>query len=156
MKQNEIKRIIESRIANPDYVFMNYEGMTLAFEEAETGITESEILQAFDKAAPGFKTPDTVALIAAFLPVACLDILDRTQSAWSALICQALCWISWIIVIGTIYDMIIGKTILTEGLLVVGFNAIIWSWSFRGWTKYWNTLELIYQVLSVRGKLPRT
>ena len=154
MKKEQIQEKFENWVGRPSYVFYNYSSLVEVFSEEEKDMTEEELDKAINEAAPNLKTPDIIAVVAAFLPVACLDIIDRNYSKGFALFYKAMTWLAWVFMIQIGIDCINGSGNLRTNLFALGCWALSYSFIFRVNSKRWNTLEIIYRVLKVRGKLP--
>ena len=140
MKKEQIQEKFENWVGRPSYVFYNYSSLVEVFSEEEKDMTEEELDKAINEAA--------------FLPVACLDIIDRNYSKGFALFYKAMTWLAWVFMIQIGIDCINGSGNLRTNLFALGCWALSYSFIFRVNSKRWNTLEIIFRVLKVRGKLP--
>lgn len=154
MKSSEISSLISQYIEEPDYVFYNFQQLTRAIEEAEEGITEGELRSALCKASEELIAPDVVAVVAMILPPLCYPVLCL-KNKFVELIIQVLVWLDFAFCVRTVIWMIDGTTPFKTGALLVGSAMIFMSWYFRGETRKWNAIRLIFRIVEARGRLPK-
>lgn len=98
-----------------------------------------------------FKDPEKVGLISFLCPILCFDILDRVMGKtfkeiykFTLYFWYALLWIN------LLQSLIEWKMMSSIPLMII--CMIVTSWSFRNWSRDWNTQELIYNIVKVLEK----
>ena len=151
MKPEEIRKVVEDYAGDSGWL-LGDKGKELfeVFSEQEKDLTEEGLKEALEKCE--FKNPDQIGLISLVCPIMCLDVTDRVMSGTAAKLYKVtiMFWYSLVILI-TLDHLI--KWTIDEVLLFQGFCMIVTSYCFRGWTKYYNILELMFRVLRYEGKV---
>ena len=151
MKSKEIDKVVKDYLEAPEYVFFKYKELIDVIESEEPNLTEEKLREGISKCK--FKAPDVVALQCLVFPPLHFDILDRTLGGIIGMMYKGLVWFVLFSSILLIVGMIRDWKLDVKEIAVFLINILTMSYVFRIYTKRYNTIEFIYHVLHIQGKI---
>lgn len=135
------------------YVFgKDWKSMYEVLSKEETDLTEEQFIEVLKVCR--FRDPEKVGLISFLCPPLTTYITNRIMGKIMKDIYRFIICVWYFLFILTIISSLI-KWKIDEQIPIMILCAIITSWSFRKWSRDWNILELIFNVLDKNGKLDR-
>ena len=151
ISSNRLKTLTEEQVGRSKEVFgRGWKVLYEVISENEDKLTEESYLEALSECK--FKNPEYVGFIALLCPPLCTYITDRVMGNKMKEIYKFILYVWYFMfIVSIIQDLVEWNISRTVPLLLL--CMIITSWSFRGWCKDYNKLELIYHVLKKVEKI---
>ena len=142
---------IQIGVGQSKYIFgRHWRALYDVLSEKEEDLTEEMFIAGLKRCE--FKDPEKVGLISFLCPILCVDITDRIMGKtvgklykYSLYVWYTLFWIN------LLQSLIEWRMLDSIPLMIL--CMIITSMSFRGWTRDWNTHELIFHTLEATRKI---
>lgn len=155
ISSKRLQEITETKIGEGQskYVFgRNWEQLYKVLSEEERNLTEEMYLEGLKKCE--FKDPERIGLISFLCPPLCTSIIDRVMGSMSMVkeLYKFTLYAWYFLLIVTIAQSLI-KWELAESIPIMVLCMVVTSWSFRNWSREWNTHELIYHTIKAVGKI---
>ena len=151
ISSDRLKTLTEEQVGKSGEVFgRRWKALYKVISEEEDKLTEESYLEALSKC--NFKNPEYVGFIALLCPPLCTYITDRIFGEKMKEIYKFLLYAWYFMFIVTIIQSLV-EWKMTSTIPLFLLCMITTSWSFRGWCKDYNKMELIYQVLKKVGKI---
>ena len=152
ISSDRLKTLTEKQVGrrSKEVFGKGWKKMYEVISEEEDKLTEESYLEALSECK--FKNPEYVGFIALLCPPLCTYITDRVMGEKMREIYKFTLYVWYFMLITAIIQNLVEWNIpRTTPLLLL--CMIITSWSFRGWCKDYNKLELLYNVLKKIGKI---
>ena len=153
ISSERLRELTETKIGEGQsrHVFgRHWKQLYKVLSEEETNLTEEIFLEGLKKCE--FKDPEKVGLISFICPPLTTYITDRVMGNIMKGVYRFTIYIWYFILILTIISSLIDWKMDKQVPLMV-LCMIVTSWSFRNWSREWNTHELIYHTLKAEGRI---
>ena len=153
ISSERLRELTETKIGEGQsrYVFGRpWKQLYKVLSEEERNLTEEMFLEGLKKCE--FKDPERIGLISFLCPPLCTSIIDRVMGSMVKELYKFTLYVWYFLLIVTIAQSLI-KWEMTEPIPLMILCMVVTSWSFRGWSREWNTHELIYHTLKAERKI---
>ena len=151
ISSDRLKTLTEEQIGESGEVFgKGWKNLYEVISEEEDKLTEESYLEVLSECK--FRNPEYVGFIALLCPPLCTYITDRIMGEKMKELYKFFLYVWYFMFIVAIIQSLIEWNISNNTPLFL-LCMIVTSWSFRGWCKDYNKLELLYNVLRKVGKI---
>lgn len=153
ISSERLRELTEAKIGEGQsrYLFgRHWEQLYKVLSEKEGNLTEEMYLGGLARCK--FKDPERIGLISFLCPLLCTSIIDRIMGSMVKELYKFTLYVWYFLFIVTSIQSLI-KWEMTESIPLMILCTVVTSWSFRGWTRYWNIHELIYRTIKAEGKI---
>ena len=153
ISSERLRELTETKIGEGQsrYVFgRSWKQLYKVLSEEERNLTEEIFLEGLKKCE--FKDPERIGLISFLCPPLCTSIIDRVMGSMVKELYKFTLYVWYFLLIVTISQSLI-KWEMTESIPLMILCMVVTSWSFRNWSREWNTHELIYHIIKAEGKI---
>ena len=144
MKSEELKKIVEEYVENPDYLFGKThceEMLNVLCEDEQLGLDETKFREALEWCE--FKDPNKTSLLAFFALFRCSDIVERiSTNKWVGKIWMFFNCIYSVIAYIEIIRCIVNQEV-TPLLLFIGLTSAVHGFTYYLHTKIYNNTEIM-------------
>ena len=150
ISSDRLKTLTEEQVGKSGEVFgRGWKGLYKIISE-EDKLTEESYLEILSECK--FRNPEYVGFIALLWPPLCTYITDRVMGKKMKEFYKFTLYVWYFMLIVAIIQNLIEWNI-PDNIPLLLLCMIVTSWSFRGWCKDYNKLELIYHVLKKVEKI---
>ena len=153
ISSERLRELTETKIGEGQsrYLFgKNWKELYEVISEKETNLTEEMFLEVLARCK--FRDPEKVGLISLICPPLTTYITDRVLGNIMKDVYRFIIYIWYFSLILTIISSLIDWKMDKHVPLMV-LCMIVTSWSFRNWSRDYNKLELVFNVLDKVGKI---
>ena len=153
ISSERLRELTETKIGEGQsrYLFgKNWKELYEVMSEKETDLTEELFLEVLARCK--FRDPEKVGLISLICPPLTTYITDRVMGNIMKDVYRFIIYIWYFSLILTIISSLIDWKMDKHVPLMV-LCMIVTSWSFRNWSRDYNKLELVFNVLDKVGKI---
>ena len=153
ISSERLRELTETKIGEGQsrYLFgKNWKELYEVISEEETDLTEEMFLEVLARCK--FRDPEKVGLISLICPPLTTYITDRVLGNIMKDVYRFIIYIWYFSLILTIISSLIDWKMDKHVPLMV-LCMIVTSWSFRNWSRDYNKLELVFNVLDKVGKI---
>lgn len=152
ISSDRLKTLTEKQVGrrSKEVFGKGWKKMYEVISEEEDKLTEELYLESLSECK--FKNPEYVGFIALLCPPLCTYITDRVMGEKMKEFYKFILYVWYFMFIVTIIQNLVEWNIPSNTPLFL-ICMIVTSWSFRGWCKDYNKLELLYNVLKKVGKI---
>ena len=151
INSDRLKTLTEEQVGKSKEMFgRGWEEMYEVISEKEDKLTEESYLEALSECK--FRNPEYVGFMALICPPLCTYITDRVMGEKMKEFYKFMLYAWYFMFIVTMIQNLVEWKI-TSTIPLFLLCMVITSWSFRGWCKDYNKMELIYHVLKKVEKI---
>jgi len=153
VSSERLRELTETKIGEGQsrYVFgRHWKNLYKVLSEEEENLTEEMYLEGLKRCE--FKDPEKVALISFLCPPICIPITDRIMGNVMKEFYKFTIYVWYFVLVVTILQSLI-EWEMTESIPIMILCMVVTSWSFRNWSRVWNTHELIYHTIKAEEKI---
>jgi len=151
ISSNRLKTLTEEQVGKSKEMFgRGWKELYEVISEKEDKLTEEAYIEVLSECE--FRNPEYVGFMALICPPLCTYITDRVMGEKMKEIYKFLLYVWYFIFTVTIIQNLV-EWKMTNTIPLFLLCMVVTSWSFRGWCKDYNKMELIYHVLKKVGKI---